>query len=103
MDLLQSWVVVGVPGVVITAGLFAGRSKLRAWIGYGALAALMAFFLIVPADVLSAAALGLVAVGLVASGRGTGADDAYREHHQGRRRFTTAGGAAQPAPGTRDR
>lgn len=95
MDLLQAWVAVGVPGLVVAAGLFAGRSKLRAWIGYLALGALMAFFLAVPGDVMSAAALGLVAVALVASGRGTRTDDTYREHHQERRRYTTAG-ASEP-------
>jgi hypothetical protein len=90
VDVLQSWLVVGVPGLIVVAGLFVGRSKLRAWIGYGVLALLLAFFLLVPTDAISAAFVGLVAVVLVATGRGTHSDDAYREHHEDRKRFTTA-------------
>lgn len=90
MDVLQSWLVVGVPGLIVVAGLFVGRSKPRAWIGYGVLALLVAFFLLVPTDVISAAFVGLVAVVLVATGRGTHSDDGYREHHEDRERFTTA-------------
>jgi hypothetical protein len=92
MDVLQSWIVVGVPGVVVAAALFAGRSRLRAQLGYVVLAALVMFFLIVPADMVSAAVLGLAAVVLIAAGRGTNVDVAALEHHQQRGRFTTADG-----------
>lgn len=89
MDLLQTWLIVGVPGLMITAGLFVGRSQVRSWIGYLVLVALVAVFLLVPGDVVSAAAVGLIAFLLVATGRGMQADLAP-EHHQNRKRFTTA-------------
>jgi hypothetical protein len=53
------------------------------------LGALVLFFMLVPGDVISAALLGLIAVGFLAVGRGTGKDDEYQEHHQGRRAYTT--------------
>jgi hypothetical protein len=90
VDVLQSWLAVGVPGLIVVAGLFVGRSKLRARIGYGVLAVLVAFFIAVPGDAISAAFIGLVAVVFVATGRGTHRDDEYREHHEDRTRFTTA-------------
>lgn len=89
MNVLQAWLIVGVPSLALALGLFAGRAKLRAWFGYGVLAALVLFFILVPGDVLSAALVGLVAVGFLAVGRGTGKDDEYQEHHQGRRAYTT--------------
>jgi hypothetical protein len=90
VDVLQSWVAVGVPGLVLAAGLFVGFSPLRAWIGYGVLAALVVFFAIVPRSPASAAAIGVLAVALIAAGRGTSRDPGHREHHEDRRRFTTA-------------
>jgi hypothetical protein len=90
MDLLQSWIVVGVPGLVIAAGLFVGRSRTRALIGYGVLLALVAYFFTVPGGGLSAALVGLVAVGFVATGRGTNVDRRYDEHHEQRRQYTVA-------------
>ena len=90
MDVLQMWVVVGVPGLVVAAGLFVGRSRLRAWIGYAVLLALVVAFVLTPGGGLSAAAVGLIAVVFVATGRGTRIDAEFREHHQDRERFTTA-------------
>lgn len=87
MNLLQTWIVFGVPGLAIAAGLFVGRSMWRAWLGYAVLAALMLVFLLVPGDAISGAAVGLVAFVLVANGRGTARDRAP-EHHEHRERFT---------------
>ena len=89
MDLLQSWMIVGIPGVALALGLFSGRSKLRAWFGYAVLAALIVFFVTVPGDVISAVALGIAVVSFVATGRGTHTDDEFQEHHVDRKRFTT--------------
>ena len=94
MDLLQSWLLVGVPGVVLAAGLFVGRSQLRAWLGYATLLALVVFFVLVPGDAVSAAAVGALAVVFVATGRGMNRDRDYREHHEDRKRFTTTAGDA---------
>lgn len=90
MDVMQTWLLVGVPGVVLAAGLFVGRSRLRAWLGYGVLLALVLTFVLVPGDGVSAAVIGLIAVAMVATGRGTGRDEEHTEHHEQRRRFTTA-------------
>ena len=89
MNLLQAWLIVGIPSLGLALGLFSGRAKHRAWYGYGVLGALVLFFMLVPGDVISAALLGLIAVGFLAVGRGTGKDDEYQEHHQGRRAYTT--------------
>lgn len=86
MDLLQSWVVVGVPGLVVAVGLFVGRSPVRARIGYGVLVALFAFFLFIENGVYSALLVGTVAVGYLANGRGLNAGEP--EHHQQRDQFT---------------
>lgn len=90
MDVVQTWLLVGVPGVVLAAGLFVGRSRLRAWFGYGVLLALVLTFVLVPGDGVSAAVIGLIAVAMVATGRGTGRDAEHAEHHEQRGRFTTA-------------
>jgi hypothetical protein len=89
VNLLQSWLIVGVPTLVVALGLFAGRNKLRAWIGYGVLAALVLFFALGPGDPVSAALVGMVAVAYLATGRGTNRDDEFTEHHEGRRSMTT--------------
>ncbi len=89
MNLLQTWLIIGVPGVATAMGLFAGRSKLRAWFGYGVLAALVVLFATVPGDPISAALVGLLAVAYLATGRGTAKDDEYLEHHQARESLTT--------------
>jgi hypothetical protein len=44
----------------------------------------------VPRSPASAAAIGVLAVALIAAGRGTSRDPGHREHHEDRRRFTTA-------------
>ncbi len=91
MTVLQTWIVVGVPGLVVVAALFAGRSRVRAMLGHAALGALVLTFFLTPGGGMSAAALAAVAAVLVALGRGTHLDGGP-EHHQGRRRLTTAGG-----------
>ena len=89
MDVLQTWLIVGVPGLAIVAGLFAGRSQLRSLVGYVVLIAMVVTFLLVPGDVISAAAVGLIAFLLVALGRGMQADE-QPEHHETRRKYTVA-------------
>lgn len=89
MTILQSWLIVGVPALVVIGALFTGRSALRALFGYVALAATLVFFVVVPGDPISAAFIGLIAVFLVATGRGTHTDEEFREHHEGRKRMTT--------------
>lgn len=89
MDVLQTWIIVGIPGLIVTAALLVGRSQLRAIAGYVVLFALTATFLLVPEDIYSAAAVGLIGFLLVAMGRGMQPDQAP-EHHENRRRFTTA-------------
>ena len=79
MDVLQTWLIVGVPGLVAAAALFAGRSQLRSMVGYLVLLVLVATFLLVPGDVISAASVGLIAFVLVALGRGMQADDQPEE------------------------
>lgn len=88
MDTLQTWIVVGVPGLVTAVALFVGRSRLRALIGYAVLLAVVIAFLMVP-DAISAAVVGIIAFLLVAIGRGQ-TDDQYLEHHENRERFTVA-------------
>lgn len=89
MNLLQTWLIVGVPGLATALGLFAGRNKLRAWFGYGVLAVLVVLFATVPGDAISAAFVGMVAVAYLATGRGTSKDDEFTEHHQSRDTLTT--------------
>lgn len=90
MDVLQVWMLIGVPGLVIAVALFVGRSMLRAWLGYGVLAALIATFFLTPGGGVSAAVIGAIAVVFVANGRGTRLDRSYREHHEERGTYTTA-------------
>ncbi len=89
MNLLQTWLIVGVPGLATAMGLFAGRNKLRAWFGYGVLVALVVLFAAVPGDPVSAAFVGMVAVAYLATGRGTSKDDDFTEHHESRETLTT--------------
>lgn len=88
MNSLQAWLIVGMPSVLIIGALFVGRSATRAMFGYLVLIGTVIFFLAVPGDRISAAAMGLVTFLLVATGRGTEEDEAP-EHHEGRRRYTT--------------
>lgn len=86
MSLLQAWVVVGVPGLFVVLALFVGNSQARAFAGYGVLALLFAFFLIIESGVYSALVVGAIAVGYLAMGRGTGSRGP--EHHEQRDTFT---------------
>lgn len=90
MDVLQTWIVVGVPGLLLSAALFVGNSRVRALGGFAVLLATLLVFVLVPGDPLSAAAIGLVLVAFVANGRGQGTDDQLPEHHEHRKRFTVA-------------
>ncbi len=90
MDLLQTWLLIGVPGVVLAAALFVGRSSVRAMLGYLTLTALVVVFAITPGGGTSAAVVGLLGLAAVATGRGSHRDDAAPEHHEQRRRYTTA-------------
>lgn len=91
MDLVQVWIVVGVPMLTIAAGLFVGRSRARAWAGYGVIVALMVILAFTPGGGISAAAVGLIGTVFVATGRGTRLDERYAEHHEERRAYTVAG------------
>jgi membrane protein implicated in regulation of membrane protease activity len=97
VNIVQSWLIVGVPALVVIGALFTGRSALRAMFGYAALAATLVFFVVVPGDPISAAVIGLVAVFLVATGRGTHVDDEFPEHHENRKRMTTDPSHALPS------
>jgi len=88
MDLIQAWVAVGVPSLVVVGGLFTGRSRTRALVGYVVLLALMAFLVSVPGGALSAAAVGVLGVVFIATGRGTNRDERYPEHHEQRAEYT---------------
>lgn len=88
MNLLQAWVVVGVPGLIGVLALFAGRSQVRAFAGYGVLALLLAFFLAIESGVYSAVSVGVIAVGYLANGRGLASGG--KEHHQQRGQYTRA-------------
>lgn len=89
MNILQSWLIVGVPALVAAGALFTGRSAIRALAGYVVLAATLVFFLLVPSDPISALLVGLVGVFLIAGGRGT-LDEGAPEHHEDRDSLTTA-------------
>jgi hypothetical protein len=98
VNLLQTWLILGVPIVAISLYLFIGRNRTRARIGYFGLLLAIVVLLTVPEDggqgaMISAGLVGAIAFTFVATGRGTQIDDEFIEHHQGRRRFTTAGGS----------
>ena len=92
MDLLQTWLLIGVPGLVVVAALFVGHSRLRALLGFLTLGALVVVFVLTPGGGPSAALVGVVGLAAVATGRGSHLDDEQPEHHQQRRRYTTAAG-----------
>lgn len=89
MTTLQAWLIVGVPVLVTIAALFTGRSALRATLGYLLLAGTFVFLVAYVGDTTSAAVLGTVGALMIATGRGTEADDTEPEHHENRKRFTT--------------
>ncbi|MEX0657785.1 MAG: hypothetical protein WD080_01495 [Egibacteraceae bacterium] len=68
MSLLQAWLVIGVPGLVLGLGLFMVRSPARAMAGYVVLVATFAGMALV--DRTSAAVLGGLLALLYAAGRG---------------------------------
>lgn len=68
MSILQVWLVVGIPGLVLAFSLFYGRSRVRTLFGYLVLGAVFALMLTV--DRGSAAAIGGLAALLYAAGRG---------------------------------
>jgi hypothetical protein len=86
---LQVWLVVGVPMLVLAAGLLVGGSPLRARLAVAVLGALVLVLVAVPdRGRTSAAAVGLLVVLLVADGRLEGPSPA--DPRVERRRLTTA-------------
>lgn len=90
MNLVQVWLLIGIPGLVIAAALFVGHGRARAVVGYLILVALLVLFTATSGGRSSAAAIGLIIVAAVATGRGTHLDAGRREHHRTRRRYTVA-------------
>jgi|GEM_PF-1325018 len=90
MDLLQTWLLIGVPVLVAAVAMFVGHSRIRALIGFVLLASLVATFVLTPGGGPSAAAVGIVGLAAMATGRGSHLDDQQPEHHQQRRRYTVA-------------
>ena len=68
MTILQVWLVVGIPGLILAFALFYGASTVRTTIGYGVL--LIVFGLMLTVDRGSAAVIGGIAALLYAAGRG---------------------------------
>lgn len=98
MNLLQTWLILGVPLLASSIYLFIGRSKTLARFGYlGLFATVLVLWLVPegggPGRGLSIGLVGAVAFTFVATGRGTHTDDEFLEHHEDRKRFTTAEGA----------
>jgi hypothetical protein len=90
VNLLQTWLLIGVPGVVVVAALFVGHSQVRALLGFLTLGVLVVVFVLTPGGGPSAAVVGVVGLAAVATGRGSRQDDQQPEHHEQRRRYTTA-------------
>lgn len=72
MTILQVWLVVGLPAIVLGGALFYGRSRLRTGLGY--LVLLAAFAVMLTVDRASAGVLGLAVALLYAWGRGGSAE-----------------------------
>ena len=68
MSILQAWLVVGVPLLIVAFALFYGRSRIRTALGY--LALLAAFGFMVTVDRGSAAVIGGLAALAYGAGRG---------------------------------
>lgn len=68
MSILQVWLVVGIPGLILALALFYGRSRLRTMLGYAVL--LTVFGLMLTVDRGSAAVIGGIAALLYGAGRG---------------------------------
>lgn len=91
MSIVQLWLVVGVPVLVAVAALLVGGAPARARAAVGLLAGLVLLFTVTPgAGRVSAAAVGLLAVLLVAGGRLEGPPPP--DPRDARRHLTTAGG-----------
>lgn len=95
MNLLQTWLVLGVPLLAGSVYLFIGRNKTLARFGYlGLFLTVMALMFVPegggPGQAISVGLVGVIAFTFVATGRGTQVDDEFVEHHQDRRRFTVA-------------
>ncbi len=92
MTLLQAWLFVGLPSLVLGLAMFVGRSRWRPLVGYAIL--LLGFVTMALLDGVSAAIIGVILVLLYASGRGgrgeervdpltdTGVDAAERAERQ---------------------
>lgn len=68
MSVLQAWLVIGIPGLVIGLAMFVARSPTRALVGYAAVIAAFAGMAVV--DRVSGAVFGAVLALLYAAGRG---------------------------------
>ena len=91
MSILQLWLVVGVPVLVAAAALLVGGSPARARAAVGLLAGLVLVLTAAPgAGRVSAAAVGMLAVLLVAGGRLEGSPPP--DPRTARRHLTTAAG-----------
>jgi hypothetical protein len=89
VSVLQLWIVVGVPAIVTVAVLLVGDSPVRARAALAVLAALVLVFVLAPgAGRVSAAAVGMLAMLLVAGGRLEGPGKV--PHHRTRARLTRA-------------
>jgi hypothetical protein len=82
VNTLQTWIFVGIPALVLAAGLFAGRSTVRAAFGYVVLVVTLLVFLLVPRSPTSAGVVGMVAFLLVAAGRGFAEDEKREDYGQ---------------------
>jgi len=87
MSVLQLWIVVGIPILAAVIVLLVGSSPVRARVALLLLAALTLVFVALPgAGRVSSAAVGMLAMLLVAGGRVEG--PARPSHHETRARFT---------------
>ena len=68
MSILQAWLVVGIPLLIVAFALFYGRSRIRTGLGYVAL--LVAFGVMVTVDRGSATVIGGLAALAYGAGRG---------------------------------
>jgi hypothetical protein len=74
VSILQAWLFVGLPGLIVAGALFYGRSRTRSLLGY--LVLLAAFIVMAYVDRASAAVIGGLTALLYAAGRGGIADAA---------------------------
>lgn len=103
MNVLQVWLLIGIPSLALAGAMFVRRSSWRALVGYAAL--LLGFAGMAVYDRVSATVFGGLVALLYAAGRGGSIEgDALRQDEQGvedaalhpsRRRGTTN----EPAPG----